>query len=168
MSALPPIPIPAARRWAAFRTERLPSIVFALGVLGVAFLWNQSASAPTLIAEAEIVRTEVRAVQPGTLASLDVALLQPVTAGQVIGHVRAATPEVTAATLAIIRAEIELLRSNLEPVLPAQRVAAGDGVDGLLGAGVAEAVGAAADPELSRRSNFAQPLPLKCTLVAEN
>jgi multidrug resistance efflux pump len=123
MSALPPIPIPAARRWAAFRTERLPSIVFALGVLGVAFLWNQSASAPTLIAEAEIVRTEVRAVQPGTLASLDVALLQPVTAGQVIGHVRAATPEVTAATLAIIRAEIELLRSNLEPVLPAQRVA---------------------------------------------
>ena len=26
----------------------------------------------------------------------------------------------------------------------------------------------AVDPELSRRSSFAQPLPLKCTLVAEN
>eukprot|EP01035_Chromulina_nebulosa_P044447 gene44447-biopygen30511 len=54
-------------------SEKLPFIVFALGVLGVAFLWNQSASAPTLVAEAEIVRTEVRAVQPGTLVSLDVA-----------------------------------------------------------------------------------------------
>ncbi|AKC82116.1 hypothetical protein IMCC26134_03775 [Verrucomicrobia bacterium IMCC26134] len=123
MSALPPIPIPARRRRNAFFTERFPFIVFALGVFGAAVLWNQSASAPTLVAEAEIVRSDVRAVQSGTLVSLDVALLQPVTAGQVIGRVRMASPEVTAASLGLIRAEIELLRANLEPVLPAQRVA---------------------------------------------
>jgi len=51
---------------------------------------------------------------------------------------------------------------------PAFGFAAGVGVDGLLGAGVAGAVGAAVDPELSRRSSFAQPLPVKWTLVAEN
>ena len=123
MSALPLIPIPRRRRWNAFFTEKFPFVVFALGVLGAAVLWNQSASAPTLVAEAEIVRSEVRSVHPGTLVSLDVALLQPVTAGQVIGRLRTASPEVTAASLGIIRAEIELLRANLEPVLPAQRVA---------------------------------------------
>jgi len=120
---LPPIPTPARRRWTAFCTEKLPLIVFAIGVLAVALLWNSSASAPALVAEAETISAEVRAVAPGTLASLDVVLLQSVVAGQIIARVNPADPTVLAASLAIIRAEIDLLRTNLEPVLPAQRVA---------------------------------------------
>lgn len=122
MSALPPIPTPPHRRWAAFCTEKLPFVVFALGVVAVAALWNQSTS-PTLVAEAESVATEVRSAQPGTLLSLDVTLLQPVTAGQVLGRVQIADPKFVAASLALIRAEIDLMRANLEPVIPAQRVA---------------------------------------------
>ncbi|MCX6953650.1 MAG: HlyD family efflux transporter periplasmic adaptor subunit [Verrucomicrobia bacterium] len=122
MNDLPPIPIPSRLRWTAFCTEKLPFVVFALGVAAVAVLWNHSVT-PSLVAEAETVSAEVRSAQGGTLTTLDVALFQPVTAGQVIGHVQVADPKLLAASLAVIRAEIALMRANLEPVLPAQRVA---------------------------------------------
>jgi len=122
MNDLPPIPTPAGRRWAAFCTEKLPFVVFALGVAAVAVLWNHSVT-PSLVAEAEAVSAEVRSAQGGTLTTLDIALLQPVTAGQVIGQIQLADPKLLAASLAVIRAEIVLMRANLEPVLPAQRVA---------------------------------------------
>lgn len=122
MNALPRIPTPPRRRLVAFFTEKFPFVVFALGTLGVVLLWNRSTS-PTLVAEAESVATEVRSAHPGTLLSLDVALLQPVTAGQPIARLQLTDPQIVAASLAVLRAEIELLRANLEPVLPAQRVA---------------------------------------------
>lgn len=122
MSPLQPIPTPPRRWLQAFCAEKLPFIVFGLGVIAVALLWTHSVS-PTLIAEAESIATEVRATQPGTLASLEVALLQPVKAGQVVARVRFADPKVLAGTLGVIRAEIDLMKSNLEPVLAAQRVA---------------------------------------------
>jgi multidrug resistance efflux pump len=120
--ALTPIPTPARRRFTAFCTEKLPFVIFGLGVVVAASLWNQSTS-PTLIAEAESVATEVRSAQEGMLTSLDVTLLQSVKAGQVIGRVRLADPKVLAASLGVVRAEIDLMRANLEPIIPAQRVA---------------------------------------------
>lgn len=122
MSDLPPIPTPARLRWSAFCTEKLPYVVFALGVVAAALLWNRSVT-PSLVAEAELATAEVRSAHAGTLTALDVSLLQPVKAGQVIGRVRLADPKLLAASLAVIRAEIELMRANLEPVLPGQRVA---------------------------------------------
>lgn len=122
MNALPRIPIPPRRRLIAFCTEQLPFVIFACGVLAVAALWHRSTS-PTLVAEAETVSAEVRSAHPGTLLSLDVALLQPVTAGQPIARLQLTDPKVVAASLALLHAEIELMRANLEPVLPAQRVA---------------------------------------------
>ncbi len=122
MSKLTPIPTPARRRFTAFVTEKLPFVVFGLGVIIAAILWSSSTS-PTLVAEAETVATEVRSAHPGLLTSLDVALLQPVTAGQVVAHVRLADPKVLDASLGVIRAEIELMRANLDPVLPSQRLA---------------------------------------------
>lgn len=122
MNRLPRIPMPAGRRLTAFATEILPFALFGVGAVIAVLLWNHATS-PTLIAEAESVATEVRSGRPGTLISLDVALLQPVTAGQVVAHVRLADPKVLAASLAVIRSEIELMRANLEPILPAQRLA---------------------------------------------
>jgi multidrug resistance efflux pump len=122
MNALPRIPIPPRRRLIAFCTEQLPFVIFACGVLAVAALWHRSTS-PTLVAEAETISTEVRSAHSGTLLSLDVALLQPVTAGQPIARLQLTAPNVLAASLALIHAEIELMRANLEPVLPSQRVA---------------------------------------------
>lgn len=122
MNALPSIPTPPRRRLIAFCTEQLPFVIFACGVLAVAALWHRSTS-PTLVAEAETVSTDVRSTHPGTLLSLDVALLQPVSAGQPIARLQHTAPQVLAASLALIHAEIDLMRANLEPVLPSQRVA---------------------------------------------
>lgn len=122
MNTLQPIPTPPRRAFQAFCAEKLPFIVFGLGVIAVVLLWTHSVS-PTFVAQAEAVAAEVRPSQTGTLASLEVALLQPVKAGQVVARVRTADPKVLAASLGVIRAEIDLMKSNLEPVLSAQRVA---------------------------------------------
>jgi multidrug resistance efflux pump len=122
MSKLEPIPSPPRRRLQIFCAEKLPFIIFGVGVIAAVLLWQHSV-APTLVAEAESIATEVRAAQPGALAALEVTLLQQVKAGQVVARVRQADPQVLASTLAMIRAEIDLMKSNLEPVLSAQRVA---------------------------------------------
>lgn len=120
MNALPVIPTPARLRVSAFLTEKFPFVIFACGVLAVAALWHRSTS-PTLVAEAEAVSTEVRSAHSGTVLTLDVALLEPVSAGQRIARVQHTDPKVVAASLAVIRAEIELMRANLGPALRAQR-----------------------------------------------
>ncbi len=121
--ALPPIPSPPSLRWREFRQRRLPFLVFATGGFAASVLWIQTVTPPTFVAEAETIRTEVRGAQAGTLADLTLDLLQPVCTGQVVARLRIAEPRVLAASLAVIHAEIELLRAGLLPVLPQQRVA---------------------------------------------
>lgn len=118
----PPIPTPWRRRLTLFCAEKLPFVMFGLGVLAAAGLWIQS-TAPTLVAEADSVTAEVRSTQSGTLTSLDVSLLEPVRTGQIIGRLRLADPRVLAASLGALQAEIDFMRTSLDPVIPAQRVA---------------------------------------------
>jgi multidrug resistance efflux pump len=118
-----PVTTPWRYRWRDFRTGLLPGLLFVGCVLGIAQLWPYSAAAPTLVAEAEAPRLEVGALHAGRLASLNVALLQPVKAGEILGLVSVATPEVAAASLAVIRAELEFLRTSLAPAAGPQRVA---------------------------------------------
>lgn len=111
---LPPIPTPSSQLWRQLRLQYLPVVIFALGVVGAMFLWTQWVAPPTLIGEAEAVRTEVRSAQSGLLADLNVDLLQPVKAEQVIGRVIVHDPKVLEASLAVIRAEIEVLRTTTD------------------------------------------------------
>jgi multidrug resistance efflux pump len=111
---LPPVPTPSSQLWRQLRLQYLPVLIFALGVAAATVLWTQWVAPPTLIGEAEAVRTEVRSTQSGMLADLDVDLLQPVKAGQVIGRVIVNDPKVLEASLAVIRAEIEVLRTTTD------------------------------------------------------
>lgn len=111
---LPPIPTPAAHVWRQVRLQYLPVVAFVIGLIGAYLLWTQWVAPPTLIGEVEAVRTELRAAQSGRLADLNVDLLQPVTAGQVIGRVIVNDPKILEASLAVIRADIEVLRTTTD------------------------------------------------------
>ena len=120
---LPPIPTPPAQRWREVRLLYLPRAMFILGVIVAAVLWTRWVAPATLVAEAEVTFVEVRAAQAGVVASLDVALLQPVTAGQVIGRIGIANPRLLDATLAVIRSEVGMLSATMAGTTDRQRMA---------------------------------------------
>lgn len=119
---LPPIPTPPAIRWREFRLRWLPLLVFGVALVIAATVWDRAVAPPTLLAEVELIRTEVRPVEAGVLIGMNVEMLQPVVAGAVIGRILPVAPRVLDASLGVIRAEIVLLRSNLEPTLAGRRV----------------------------------------------
>ncbi len=119
---LPPIPVPASCRWREFRRRVLPAVVFVAGLGAAALLWDRTGAAPSFLAEAEPSVGGVAYRQAGLVSALRVDLLQPVAAGEVVACLQIAEPQVVAATLATVRAEIERLRVGLEPLAPAQRV----------------------------------------------
>lgn len=120
---LPPIPTPTGQIWRQIRLQYFPVVAFVLGLGGAATLWTQWVAPPTLVGEAEATRAELRSAQAGTLARLDIDLLQTVAAGQVLGYLHVSRPEILDASLGMIRAEIELIRSTLDPVIGHQRAA---------------------------------------------
>lgn len=109
---LPPIPTPPAQVWRQVRLQYLPVVVFAIGVISAVVIWTRWVAPPTLVAEAESIRTEVRSAQAGLLTGLTVDILSTVTAGQPIGRVVVNDPRILEASLAVIRAEIEVLRTS--------------------------------------------------------
>src|SRR5687768_10455400 len=111
---LPPIPTPSARLWRQLRLQYLPVLVFVVGVIAAGVLWTQWVAPPTLVGEAEAVRAEIRSAQAGTLNALNIDLLQTVKAGQILGHVIVNDPKVLEASLAVIRAEIDVLRTTTD------------------------------------------------------
>ncbi len=120
---LGPIPTPTAQRWREIRLLYLPKIVFAVGVIVAAWMWNRWVTPATFVAEATAVQSEVRTSAPGTLASLKVVLFQPVKAGDVVALVTTSTPQVAEATVALMRAELQALSSTLVGVTDRQRLA---------------------------------------------
>lgn len=122
MKSLAPIPMPALQRWRVFCTEFLPLAIFGAGVAAAVLLWNRSASAPTLVAEAETVQVDIKCARPGTLAALRAELLQPVTAGTEVARLAPADPKIVEASLAVIRAELAALSVTLAPAVDQQRV----------------------------------------------
>jgi multidrug resistance efflux pump len=118
---LTPIPTPPARLWRQLRLQYLPVVVFAAGLVTATMIWTRWVAPPTLIGEAESVRAEVRSTHAGMITDLKIDLLQPVTAGQIIGHVTG-DPKVLEASLAVLRAEIEVLRTTFSPVVDQQRM----------------------------------------------
>jgi multidrug resistance efflux pump len=121
--ALPPIPTPPSQRWLQLRLQFLPVAVFVIGVAATALIWTRWVAPPTLVAEVEAVRAEVRSAQSGALAGVKVALLQSVIAGETIAQVVTTEPKLLEASLAVIRAELEMMRVTMDPVISQQRMA---------------------------------------------
>ncbi|MEO6035364.1 MAG: hypothetical protein ABIQ35_08925 [Verrucomicrobiota bacterium] len=125
MNDLPPprIPIPLGQHWRDARMRLLPILVLA-GALGmVGYLWKNNVAAPTLVGQVEPVQANVSSYKPGTLAQLTVSRFQKVKAGDSVGQVLVTDPRILASTLAVIQAEIELLKINMEPIMTQQRTA---------------------------------------------
>src|SRR5688500_17544896 len=108
---LPPIPTPSSQLWRQLRLQYLPVLIFVGGIAAAAMLWTRWVAPPTLIGEAEAIRTELRAGRAGMLSELKIDMLQPVKAGQTIGRVILNDPKLVDASLAVIRAEIDVLRT---------------------------------------------------------
>ena len=109
---LTPIPTPPAQLLRQLRLQYLPVVVFVAGLMAAAVIWTRWVAPPTMVGEAEAVRTELRSAKAGTVVELAVDVLQPVTAGQILGRVVLNEPQVLEASLAVIRAEMEVLRSS--------------------------------------------------------
>jgi multidrug resistance efflux pump len=123
MDRLPPIPIPVAQLWREFRIRLAPLGVFAVALVAVMLLWRDNVVGPNLVGEVEAVQSNISSPKAGQLAGLSVLRLQRVRAGDVIAQVITTDPKVLQSSLAVIQAEIKLLRVNLEPVLGQQRYA---------------------------------------------
>jgi multidrug resistance efflux pump len=120
---LAPIPASPGRVLRRLQARYLPVLVFASGLVASGVLWDRWASPPTLVAEAETVRADVRSPQHGALAGVDVAVLQTVVAGQTLGHVITTDIRIVEASLAVLGAELNLMRASMEPVVDQQRIA---------------------------------------------
>lgn len=123
MKGVKPIPTPARLRWREFRIRFTPWLVYASVLVSSAWIWVHHVTPPQLVGEVEIVRAEVNSVRAGRLADLTIERFQAVQAGEVLGQVITTEPDVIQGTLAVIRAELALLRSQADPQLTRERAA---------------------------------------------
>jgi multidrug resistance efflux pump len=117
---LAPIPIPLSQRWHDARGRLVPVLVLGATVGALAFLWRGHVAAPMMVGQAEPVVADVNSHKPGVLAELNVVRFQRVQAGDILGRVMVTEPRVLESSLAVIRAEIEMLRVNMRPIATAQ------------------------------------------------
>ncbi|MBI3414484.1 MAG: hypothetical protein HY043_04050 [Verrucomicrobia bacterium] len=121
MQPLPPIPTPPSQRWREFRVQAVPVIVFIVALGMVFAAWRRYVVPATLIGEVEVVRENLASPKPGILARLNASHFQPVKKGDPVGLVIITDPKILASSLAVIQAEIELLRVGMSPMLAQQR-----------------------------------------------
>ena len=117
------IPLPPSQLWREFRVRIVPFGLFLAATAGVLILWRQNIASPNFEGEVEAVRSAVSSPKAGRLSQSTVSRLQRVHAGDVIGQVITTDPQILQSSLAVIQAEIQLLRVNLQPIMGQQRYA---------------------------------------------
>jgi multidrug resistance efflux pump len=123
MSNPAPIPIPLKQRWREFRIQVLPALIFLAASAAAVVLWKDYAPAPSLLGQVETVTANISSPKSGVLANLHINRLQRVKAGDSIAEVVTTDPRLLQSSLAVILAEIKLLKVNLAPILGEQRLA---------------------------------------------
>jgi len=76
------------------------------------WLWGRNLASPLVMGQAESIQADVASYKAGRVARLHVTLYQDVKAGDLIAEVDAADPLVLSNTVAVIRAEMDLIRVN--------------------------------------------------------
>ena len=123
-SAAPsPVPIPLRQRWHDARLRVLPLVVFVAVLAAIASLWKGHVAPLTLVGQAEPVVANVSSPKPGILAQCSVSRFQRVKSGDAVGQIMVADPRLLDSSLAVIRAEIDMLRADMRPVAAQQRTA---------------------------------------------
>jgi multidrug resistance efflux pump len=116
MISLPPIPTPPALRWREFRIKVLPPVVFAAVLTIAALLWVQHVTPPMVVGQVEATQAHVSSTKPGRLTQLQVDRFKTVRADEPVAIVIITDPRVLESSLALIRAEVEMLRVSMTPV----------------------------------------------------
>jgi len=109
---LPPVPSPPEQHWRQFRVNIIPALTYIIVLVATVWLWGRNLANPLVMGQAESVISEVVSPQPGRIEQLNVTLFQPVKKGDVIAVVDAIEPAVLSNTIAVIRAEMDLIRAE--------------------------------------------------------
>lgn len=120
---LPNIPIPMRQHLRDARMRLAPVVIFLVAAIMISLLWKDYVAAPMMLGQAEPLQANVSSYKAGMLAELNVTRFQKVRAGEVVGQVLVTDPKILSASLAVIQADIEVLRTGMTPVANQQRVA---------------------------------------------
>jgi len=118
-----PIPRPLRLRLLDLRVRAIPAVIFAGTWIAVALMWKHNGPSPTMLGQAEPVVANVTCYKPGMLAELTVNRFQKVKAGEQIGQVMVTEPKILAASLALIKADIQMLQAEAKPIASQQVLA---------------------------------------------
>src|SRR5438477_2085852 len=120
---LPPIPTPMLQRWREFRIRVMPLIFFLALACASALLWKEVAVPPMLgVGFAETNIAAVASPLPGIVSQMTAKRFQQVKAGEPICQLVLQDPKVLAAELAVVEAEIQLIRIGMAPIVGAAQV----------------------------------------------
>lgn len=117
-----PIPIPWKQRRREFRVRVLPIVVFLCVGVVVVYLWQDSASNPSVIGQVVGERAAISSPVDGTLINFTYEPFEDVKKGDLLGQVFPRDSVYLKAQLDLIRAEIEQIKQTREPILAEQRV----------------------------------------------
>ncbi|MBN2508259.1 MAG: hypothetical protein JXQ71_16390 [Verrucomicrobia bacterium] len=114
MDPLPPIPTPLPQRWREFRIQVLPIIVFLMTVGTIVYLWRTYLHTSDVVGAVQTNTVNITSTTEGRLTDLIVDEFDPVAKGQPIGQIVIIDPELTAASLAAIAAELKMEQARME------------------------------------------------------
>jgi multidrug resistance efflux pump len=115
------VPTPPSQVWKELRIKALPVAVFVATLLVVVKLWSERAATTNLTGVVVGARAEVRSPQPGVLANLELRRFQRVNAGDTIALVIPKEMRALEARLAVVMADMELVRRGMGPMDNLQR-----------------------------------------------
>ncbi|MEX0680136.1 MAG: hypothetical protein WD097_02045 [Balneolales bacterium] len=115
------IPVPLSQRWREIRVKLFPLLVFVLVAGVVAWLWKDRVDTANMVGKVVGKQAEVRSPRSGSLADIVVRAFDTVSAGDPIGRLITTDPKIVEAELAVVLAEIELLRLSMAPFADQQR-----------------------------------------------
>jgi len=121
MKEYPPIPTPWSLRWREFQVRLLPILVFGGTAAVVLLLWTRHAAAPSMVGQAEGNFVTVSSTMPGMLTQVRVERFKEVRAGEPVADVIIADPRFVESSLAVFRAEADLIRAGMDPLVGRER-----------------------------------------------
>lgn len=115
------IPVPPRLKWREVRVRIFPFLTFLMVAVVVAWFWRERVDAANMVGRVVGKQAEVRSPQPGSLADLAVTAFDNVEAGDVVGRLITTDPKIIEAELAMVLAQMELLRLSRDPFVNQQR-----------------------------------------------
>lgn len=121
MKGVKPVPTPARLRWREFRVQVVPWCVYAGAMALAAMIWVKHVTPPHLVGQVALDQAHLNTTQAGRLVNVSATRFQRVQSGEALAQVVIADPSVIEGTLAVIRAEVALLKDQDDPVLGRER-----------------------------------------------